>query len=71
MDTTTYAIEVHGAVPAALGGALAGFDQRRSADRTVLTGPVVDAAALYGLLARLEALGLTLVSVRPVPAEEG
>lgn len=33
---------------------------------TVLTGPVVDQAALYGLLSRLRDLGLPLVSVNPV-----
>ncbi len=32
---------------------------------TVLTGPVVDQAALYGLLSRLRDLGLPLVSVNP------
>lgn len=37
---------------------------------TVLHGPVVDQAALHGLLRRVEALGLELVEVRrlPVPA---
>ena len=32
-------------------------------DETVLTGPVTDQSALYGLLARLRDLGLTLLSV--------
>jgi hypothetical protein len=31
---------------------------------TVLTGPLADQAALYGLLARFEALGLELLEVR-------
>ena len=35
-------------------------------DETILTGPVVDQAALYGLLSRLRDLGLPLVSVNPV-----
>jgi hypothetical protein len=34
-------------------------------DETVLTGAVADQAALYGLLARLRDLGLSLVSVNP------
>lgn len=33
---------------------------------TILTGQVVDQAALYGLLSRLRDLGLPLVSVNPV-----
>lgn len=34
---------------------------------TVLSGPVRDQAALYGLLTRLSDLGLTLISVYRVP----
>jgi hypothetical protein len=37
---------------------------------TILTGPVVDQAALYGLLSRLRDLGLPLVSVNPVETSE-
>jgi hypothetical protein len=33
---------------------------------TLLTGPVVDQAALYGLLKKVRDLGLPLVSVSPV-----
>ena len=39
--------------------------QRRGAD-TVLTG-LLDQAALYGVLAEIEALGLDLVEVRQLP----
>jgi hypothetical protein len=34
---------------------------------TTLCGPLPDTAALYGLLGRLEALGLALVTVRSLP----
>jgi hypothetical protein len=34
---------------------------------TAITGPVVDQAHLYGLLARIPDLGLELVSLNPVP----
>lgn len=38
--------------------------------QTLLTGPVADQAALYGLLKRVRDLGLPLVSVVPVePAQ--
>jgi hypothetical protein len=36
---------------------------------TVLHGPVIDQAALHGLLRRIEALGLELVEVRRIPVE--
>lgn len=35
-------------------------------NETVLTGPVEDQAALYGLIAKLRDLGLPLSSVNPV-----
>ena len=37
---------------------------------TLLTGPVVDQAALYGLLKRVRDLGMQLLSVRPVETGE-
>jgi hypothetical protein len=40
------------------------------AGTTLLSGYVVDQAALHGLLARLRDLGLLLVSVRRVPEDE-
>ena len=37
---------------------------------TELTGTVVDQAALYGMLARLRNLGVSLISVQPLKQEE-
>jgi hypothetical protein len=37
---------------------------------TLLTGPVVDQAALYGLLKKVRDLGLQLVSVNPLEPEQ-
>jgi len=39
-------------------------------DETILSGTVVDQAALYGLLARLRDLGLPLLSVKQVEDDE-
>ena len=39
-------------------------------DETVLTGPILDQAALYGLLAKLRELGLPLVSVKSVEQDD-
>ena len=41
--------------------------QARGGD-TVLTGPLCDRAALYGVLAEIEALGLELLEVRRLPS---
>ena len=35
-------------------------------DDTLLTGPVTDQAALYGLLKKVQDLGIRLISVNPV-----
>jgi hypothetical protein len=35
---------------------------------TMLTGPLADRAALYGVLAEIETLGLELLEVRRLPA---
>ena len=39
-------------------------------DETLLSGPVVDQAALYGLLSKLRDLGLPLVSVNSEEEED-
>ena len=35
---------------------------------TVLTGPVEDRSALFGVIAQIEALGLDLLELRQIPA---
>jgi len=37
---------------------------------TLLTGPVIDQAALYGLLRKVSDLGMSLLSVNPVKPDE-
>lgn len=37
---------------------------------TLLTGPVVDQAALHGLLRKVRDLGMPLVSVNPLPSNK-
>ena len=37
---------------------------------TLLTGPVVDQAALYGLIKKVRDLGMTLISLNPVQFNE-
>ena len=38
---------------------------------TLLSGPVVDQSALYGLLKKVRDLGMALVSVNPVKPDQG
>ena len=68
---TRYEIRIRGRVSDAL---LESFDRLESdVERveTILHGPVRDQAELYGLLHRVQALGLELVEVRRLPAAEG
>ena len=64
--TPQYEIRIRGRVRPSL---LEDFELERSVERveTVLHGPIVDQAALHGLLNRIESLGLELVEVRRLP----
>jgi hypothetical protein len=66
----TYEIRVEGDVSVSAREALAahidGLRVAREPVASVLSGPVEDQAALYGLLDRLHALGLVVVEVRRV-----
>ena len=59
-----YEIRVRGRLSGMLLGAFPGLRAQAHGAETVLTGPLADQAALYGLLAQLEALGLELLEVR-------
>jgi len=63
----TYEIRFRGRMPP---GAVTDFDGMRLVRRrgeSALIGMVPDQAALHGMLARIDALGLTLVEVRRGP----
>ncbi|MDV9190608.1 hypothetical protein R6L23_20735 [Streptomyces sp. SR27] len=62
-----YEIRVEGHMSDTLANAFPEFSHVVMADQTVLFGPVVDEAHLYGLLARLQSLGLHLVEMRRLP----
>jgi hypothetical protein len=64
MSTTQYEITVRGRLSAALINAFDGLAARPSAANTVITGHIADQAALYGVLERIESLGLELLEVR-------
>src|ERR1700729_1023671 len=56
-----YEIRVRGLLGKTLLGAFPGMRARADEKETVLCGPVADQAALYGVLAEIEALGLELL----------
>jgi hypothetical protein len=68
VSTADYEIRVKGRVSEQLLSAFDGMDASVQSVETVLRGPVLDQAALHGLLDRVQALGLELVEVRRVPA---
>jgi hypothetical protein len=60
----SFEIHVRGQLPADVLEELDGLTTTVVPARTVLSGVVADQAALYGVLNRLQALGLELVEVR-------
>ncbi len=64
-----YEIRVRGLLGGALLDAFPSLHAQADGTETVLTGPLVDRAALYGVLAQIEALGLELLEVRRTGAE--
>jgi hypothetical protein len=59
-----YEIRVRGLLGGTLLGAFPHLRAQAHGTETVLTGPLADQAALYGVLAEIEALGLELLEVR-------
>jgi hypothetical protein len=63
----SYEIRIKGRLSSALLAAFEGLTATVEPVETVLHGPVQDQAALYGLLDRIQSLGLELVGVRRLP----
>jgi hypothetical protein len=63
-----YEIRVRGRLSASLLASFDGLTATVEPVETILSGPVEDQAALYGVLHRVQALGLELVEVRRVVA---
>jgi hypothetical protein len=67
MRPTHYEITVRGRIGDTLLGAFDGLTATPSAAGTVLRGEIADQSALYGVLERVDSLGLELVDVRRHP----
>jgi hypothetical protein len=66
-----YEIHIKGRVSEQLLSVFEGMEASEQSVETVLRGPVVDQAALHGLLDRVQALGLELIEVRRVAEPPG
>lgn len=66
MGGCRYEIRVRGRVGEKTAARFDGFDVEVEPVETVLRGPVQDQAALHGIIAQIESLGLELVEVRRV-----
>ncbi|MFF8280949.1 hypothetical protein ACF05T_33645 [Streptomyces lateritius] len=62
-----YEIRVEGHMSESLVQAFPELNHVTMSGQTVLFGPVVDEAQLYGLLARFQALGLRVLEMRQLP----
>ena len=64
MQPTSFEVHVRGSVPPDVLEEFEGMTAVSVPVETVLTGVLADQSALYGVLNRLQALGLELVEVR-------
>jgi hypothetical protein len=65
-----YQIRVRGRLGQTICSGFSALQARADGGDTVLTGVLADQAALYGVLAEAEALGLDLVEIRCLPPVE-
>jgi hypothetical protein len=65
----SYEIRVRGHLGATMQRAFPALDAQTLTQDTLLRGTVTDQAALHGVLAQIEALGLELLEVRRLPGE--
>jgi hypothetical protein len=71
MTTIEYHIWVKGHLPSQWSGLFEGMEiSQDPCGDTLLSGPLKDQAALYGLLNKLQNLGVSLISVNPLKPGE-
>jgi hypothetical protein len=69
VTTLEYEIRVAGVVPDAVLAEIEGVRVALEPVQTVIRGPVLDQAALHGIINRLQRLGLDLIEVRRLPVD--
>jgi hypothetical protein len=65
-----YEIHVRGPIGPTIMQAFPTLAASRSGQDTLLSGSLPDQSALYGVIHQLEALGLQLLAIRPLPATD-
>ncbi|MDI6105264.1 hypothetical protein QLQ12_42445 [Actinoplanes sp. NEAU-A12] len=71
MPEATYQVRVCGMIPDDLLAELRDLTVSVEPAETVLYGSLPDQSAVVGLIARIHGLGLQLIEVRRLPAQEG
>jgi hypothetical protein len=67
MATMRYEFRVDGRLTDEARGAFLGMRITEVPRQTLIDGEVLDESQLHGVIAQIQALGMTVVSVRPVP----
>ena len=70
-EAVVYQIRVQGRLDGRWSDWFGGMAITQEGSITRLTGPVVDQAALHGILSRIRDLNLRLISVAPLEPDEG
>ena len=70
MPQATYEVRISGVVPAELLSELQDLTVSVEPPETVLHGSLPDQSAVVGLISRIHGLGLRLIEVRRLPADE-
>ena len=66
---TVYEFRVDGALPESARDAFCDMRIEELPAQTLISGTVIDESHLHGVVAQMRALGLTVVSARPVPSK--
>jgi hypothetical protein len=69
IDHVIYEVRVRGHLGQAVLRGLADLQAETDGEDTVLKGPVLDQAALHGVLVQIEDLGLELLELRRIPVK--
>lgn len=69
MTSTSYELRFLGRLSPEVRADFAGFDVDEAPVETVLLGEVTDPAHLQGVLARLDAFGIQVLELRPLPVD--